>query len=299
MTPSPPAPGIPEYVAPGVRRILAPNASPMTHWGTNTYLVGETEVAVIDPGPRIADHVDAILRATGSGTITTILVTHAHRDHSGGAAWLSEATGAPVLGFGPATAGRSPRMAALAGHPALGGGEGLDDEFAPSGTLTDGDRIGLRGHAIEVLRTPGHFSGHLSFSVDDVLFSGDLVMGWSTTLISPPDGDVADFMSSCNRLLRRTERLYLPGHGAPVERPHARVEWLMAHRRQREAQILETLSRGKATPEDLAAAIYSDVPAIYLPAAARNVLAHLIDLTDRAMVVAHGTPGPGTTFDLS
>lgn len=296
MTDERPEPGIAQEISSGLRRILAPNASAMTHWGTNSYLIGTTEVAVIDPGPDDPAHLEAILRAVAGARVAAILISHAHLDHSAGAARLARRTGAPVLGFGPATAGRSARMAGLAGHPALGGGEGLDAGFAPDRALADGDRISVDGSEVEVLHTPGHFAGHLSFALDGVMFSGDLVMGWSTTLISPPDGDVAAFMASCRRLAARSETLYLPGHGAPIEEPAERIGWLLRHRQDREAQISGALADGPATPEELAARIYSDIPRHFLPAAARNVLAHLIDLADRGLVRADGPPGPGTRF---
>lgn len=296
MTEHAPEPGQPEEVAPGVNRILAPNPSPMTHWGTNSYILGERELAIIDPGPDDPGHLDALLATAGGRPVTAVLVTHAHRDHSAGARMIAARTGAPVYAFGEATAGRSARMSALEDHPGLGGGEGLDRGFTPDRVLGDGARITVDGQEIEVLHTPGHFAGHLSFSGLGYLFSGDLVMGWSTTLISPPDGDIAAFMASCRRLRARKEAIYFPGHGAPVTAAHDRLDWLIAHRLDREGQIREALRAGPATAKDLAARIYTDIPTHFLAAAARNVLAHLIDLADRGLATTDAPPGPDARF---
>ncbi|WP_417741281.1 MBL fold metallo-hydrolase [Salipiger sp.] len=274
-----PLPGAPETLAPGLRRIVAPNASPMTYRGTNTYLVGTGGLAVIDPGPMIEAHLDAILAAlTPDQRITHILVTHAHLDHSPLARTLSEATGAPVLAFGDATAGRSAAMQALAESGMVGGGEGVDAGFVPDACLPDGALVSGDGWQLEALHTPGHFGNHLSFAWGDVLFSGDLVMGWASSLVSPPDGDLTAFMASLSRLAARRWSCFHPGHGAPVERPAARLTELRDHRLMRETQILTALHTGACDAAGLAARIYTETPAALLPAATRNVLAHLIDL---------------------
>ena len=284
-----PRPGQAEEVAPGVRRLLAPNPSPMTLHGTNTYLVGTTELAVIDPGPDDPRHLAAILAALQPGQrISHILVTHAHLDHSPLARPLSQATGAPVLAYGDAQAGRSAVMRELAAEGLAGGGEGVDAAFQPDQILPDGGRVAGAGWQLEAIWTPGHFGNHHCFALDDVLFTGDLVMGWASSLVSPPDGDLTDFMASCARLQRRQDRLYLPGHGAPVTDPAARIDWLIGHRRTREAAILDALTQGPATAEALAARIYTDTPAALLPAAARNVFAHLIDLTQKNKAAPEG-----------
>jgi glyoxylase-like metal-dependent hydrolase (beta-lactamase superfamily II) len=292
MQPDPgfaPRPGHPEEIAPGLRRILAPNPSPMTALGTNTYLVGHTDLAVIDPGPALPAHLDAILAAVRPGQrITHILVTHAHVDHSPLAAALSRATQAPVMAFGDATAGRSAVMTEMAQNGLAGGGEGVDAGFAPDERLSDGAVIAGSDWRITALWTPGHFGNHLCFALDDTLFTGDLVMGWASSLVSPPDGDLTDFMASCRRLQGRSDRLYLPGHGAPVSEPAARTQWLIAHREAREAAILQALARAPATAEALAQQIYTDTPAPLLPAAARNVFAHLVDLTQRNAISPDG-----------
>ena len=284
-----PVPGHAEPLAPGLRRVLAPNPSPMTFRGTNTYVLGTGALAVIDPGPCSEPHLEAILAAVGPGQhISHILVTHAHLDHSPLARPLAEATGAPVLAFGDARAGRSEMMQRLAETGLAGGGEGVDAGFAPDEELPDGAVIAAEGWRLEAIHTPGHFGNHLSFAWGDVLFSGDLVMGWASSLVSPPDGDLGAFMDSLERLRRiRWSRLH-PGHGAPVEAPLERIDALRAHRRAREAAILTALGDGPADAASLATVIYHDTNPALLPAAARNVLAHLIDLTQRKAVIPLG-----------
>ncbi|MFV0300920.1 MAG: MBL fold metallo-hydrolase [Paracoccus sp. (in: a-proteobacteria)] len=274
--PQPPRPGdLPE----GLRLILAPNPSPLTGPGTNTFLLGREEIAVIDPGPDLAAHREAILAAAGRGRITHIFVTHAHRDHSEGVPALAAATGAQVLGFGGALAGRSPIMQRLAAEGGAGGGEGLDMSFRPDRQLADGETVDGAEWSLTAHHTPGHAGNHLSFEWGEATFSGDVVMGWSTTLISPPDGDLADYFRSLDRLTALAPALLFPAHGPAIETPLPRLAELAAHRRARTAQILSALRDG--APSDaaaLATRIY-DVPAHLLPAATRNVFAHLIALT--------------------
>ncbi len=281
-----PSPGVIETLAPDIRRVLAPNPSPMTHWGTNTYILGHGEVTVLDPGPPSRAHLDAILGGLARGErLARIVVSHAHLDHSPLARTLAEATGAPVFGFGNASAGRSAVMADLAARGLASGGEGVDHDFRPDQRLGDGDRLDIgNGLALDTIWTPGHFAGHLCFGLGDTVFTGDHVMGWASTLISPPDGDVAAFLASCAKLARRDSRLFLPGHGAPVHEPGARLDWLVRHRASREAEILTALAAGPATPERLAQMIYTDTPRALLAAATRNVFAHLIDLAERDIV---------------
>ena len=288
-----PEPGELRTMAPGIRRIIAPNPSPMTYWGTNSYLIGQTTVAVVDPGPDDEAHLARLLEAIAGAEVTAILITHAHRDHTGLAPRLASETGAPVLAFGPPDAGRSAVMEKLAETGLAGGGEGVDAGFRPDGTLRDGETIRVDGHRVEAVHTPGHFPGHLSFAVGDALLSGDHIMEWSTTLISPPEGDVAAFLASCARLQDRSEKIYFPGHGGPVEDPVFRLEVLVRHRKEREAQILSALAGGPARPDEIAAQVYRDVAPALLPAAERNVLAHLVDLTERALVEAE----PELAFD--
>lgn len=278
-----------------IRRLLAPNPSPLTGPGTNTYLLGRSEVAVVDPGPDDPAHLDAILGAVGDGAVAAILVTHAHRDHSAGAPALSRRTGAPVLAHGDAPAGRPAGAEALD----LGGGEGVDAGFRPDAVLRDGEAIEVEGRGVTALHTPGHFGGHLAFAVGDVVLSGDLAMGWASTLISPPDGSVSAFLASCERLRSLAPAALLPGHGEVVDDPAARLAWLMAHRREREAQIVAALRDGPATAAALVIRLYADVPVHLHPAAERNVLAHLLDLAERGLAAPRGPLRPGTPFALS
>jgi glyoxylase-like metal-dependent hydrolase (beta-lactamase superfamily II) len=281
-----------------LRRLTAPNPSPMTFRGTNTYLLGRGEVAVIDPGPDDPVHLETILDALDPGEqIGTILVTHSHRDHSPLARPLAERTGAAVLAAGPSAWGRSAVMQRLAAAGDIGGGEGVDEAFDPDERIAEGDTVTGQWGLIEVLETPGHMANHLSFAWRGALFTGDLVMGWSTSLVSPPDGDMGAFMASCRRLTHRSDRIYHPGHGDPVTDPGARLADLIAHRTAREAQILSALeTTGPATAISLTAQVYTDIAAALLPAAARNVLAHLIDLHERNEVTTTSSLTATSTF---
>ena len=270
-----------------VRVIRADNPSPRTGPGTNSFLIGTEEVAVIDPGPDDPAHVAAILEAA-EGRISHILVTHPHLDHSAAVPRLAAATGAPVMAFGSAEAGRSPPMQRLAEAGAMGGGEGADAAFRPDVTLADGDVLRGAGWEITAVHTPGHMGSHLSFRLGDAVLCGDLVMGWATTLISPPDGDLVDYLRSLERLALLAPRVLYPAHGDPVTDPLPRLAELAAHRRARTAQILAALDAAPGTAEALAARIYTKIPAALLPAATRNVLAHLVALGDLGAVVPEG-----------
>ena len=294
-----PTVGIAKDIAPGIRRILAPNPSPMTFRGTNTYLVGEEEIAVIDPGPADGSHLDAILTACAGARLTAILVTHAHLDHSPLAGTLKEVTGAPIYAFSDAFGGRSAIMKELAAQGLVGGGEGVDAEFQPDMELVTGDTVTGKGWVLTALHTPGHFGNHLSFALANTLFCGDLVMGWASSLVSPPDGDLTDFMASC-RMLRETPwSVFYPGHGAPITSPAERLDWLLAHRLARETAILTALKDGPATCAALAPRIYTDTPAALLPAATRNVLAHIIDLHGKNRVEPEGALTAAAKFRLT
>lgn len=288
-----PAPGVPEPLTPGLRVVTAPNPGPMTFTGTRTYLLGARQVAVIDPGPLDPAHQAAVAAAAG-GRAAAILVTHGHRDHSEGARALQELLQAPILGFGPAE--RSPTMAALAATGAMGGGEGVDADFAPDRRLADGEEIAGDGWRLSAVHTPGHLGDHLSFAWEDGLFSGDTVMGWATTLISPPDGDLGAFLASLRRLRERSERRYFPGHGKPIEDAHRMIDWQIAHRAEREAQILAALAAGPRDVAGLVAQVYPGLDPALRGAAGRNVLAHLIDLWERGAVTSEGGPAAGATF---
>ncbi|MFV0514282.1 MAG: MBL fold metallo-hydrolase [Jhaorihella sp.] len=284
-----PPPGVAVDLAPGLRRILAPNPSPMTYRGTNTYLVGHRDLAVIDPGPDIPAHLEAILAALRPGqSVSHVFVTHSHVDHSPLAAALSARTGAPVLAFGGPQAGRSAVMQRLARDGLAGGGEGIDAAFRPDIAVADGQTIEGDGWTLEVIHTPGHLGNHIALAWEGACFTADHVMGWASSLVSPPDGDLTDFMASCRSLRARRWETFHPGHGAPVGDPAARLDWLIAHREARETAILEALADAPATARALAAAIYTETPAALLPAAERNVFAHLVDLTGKSRVEPDG-----------
>ncbi|KFE35445.1 MBL fold metallo-hydrolase [Thioclava atlantica] len=281
-----------EEMEPGLRRIVAPNPSPMTFTGTCSYVIGTGRVAVVDPGPADSTHLEAILSGLARGEeVSHILVTHAHLDHSPGARLLSEATGAPVFAFGPPEAGRSEVMADLAAAGLAGGGEGVDRDFRPDERLEHGETLAGGDWSLTALHTPGHFCNHLSFAIGDAILTGDVVMGWSSTLISPPDGDLRDYYRSLALIEERAPRILYPGHGAPVRAPATLIAEQRAHREARSAQILESLRAAPATPQALTRAIYREVPAALLPAAERNVFAHLVEMTQQNLV----TPAPHLT----
>lgn len=283
-----------EDVAPGVRRLTCENPSPYTFTGTQTYLVGTGDVGLVDPGPDHAEHLDAILAALGPDErISHILITHSHNDHSPGVGHIVDRTGAETYAFGPHGAGMSETMKRLVEAGAeIGGGEGNDRDFAPDHALDDGDRVEGGDWALKAIHTPGHLSNHLSFELEGtgIVLTGDMVMGFATTLVSPPDGDMAAFMESLDKLAAREgDQLYLPGHGHPIENPQAMLDYQKAHREERLGQILAALEDGPADAWALTQAIYTDVDARLLPAARRNVLASLIGLADQGRV---GTTGP-------
>jgi glyoxylase-like metal-dependent hydrolase (beta-lactamase superfamily II) len=277
-----------EPVAPGVRRIVARNPSPFTFRGTGTYVIGSGEVAVIDPGPDLAEHVEALLAGLSGERVTHILITHTHRDHSPAAAALKAVTGAATWGFGPHAGGRR-------GDPGVE--EGGDWDFVPDVTVKDGDVIAGQGWRFEAVHTPGHTSNHLCFALcfaladDRILFSGDHVMGWSTSVISPPDGDMTAYMASLDKLLGRRDAVYWPTHGPAITEPQAHVRAFIEHRREREAGILECLAAGVGHIDAIVERLYVGLQPGLRRAAGRSVQAHLIDLAGRGVV---GSDGPAT-----
>lgn len=292
-----PEPGIPFTLEPGLQRILAPNPSPMTFRGTNTYLLGQRDIAVIDPGPLSNTHLRAILDALGSNQrISHIIVTHSHLDHSPLARPLSDSTGAPILGFGGPTAGRSAVMERLAQQGLAGGGEGIDTSFRPDLELSDGEVIEGDGWTLETIHTPGHLGNHIALAWGDICFTADHVMGWASSLVSPPDGDLTDFMNACHRLRARDWSAFHAGHGAPINDPAARLDWLIQHRLTRESQILDALANKPGSARQLAERIYVDTPSALLPAAERNVFAHLVDLTGKDQVSPDGELSANARF---
>jgi glyoxylase-like metal-dependent hydrolase (beta-lactamase superfamily II) len=266
-------------LAPLVRRVLAPNPSPFTFTGTQTHIVGRGIVAVIDPGPDLPAHVEALLGAVRGERIAAILCTHTHRDHSPAARALQASTGAPIIGCAP-----------LAPNGAGEADESFDRDYRPDRVLADGEMLDGEGWSLEAVATPGHTSNHLCFALEGtgILFSGDHVMGWSTSIVSPPDGDMGAYVASLARLLSRPYTRYLPGHGEPIEAPHKLVRGMILHRRQRERQVLAQLQAGRTGIPDLVAAMYRGVDPRLHPAAARSVLAHLIDLERRGLVARDG-----------
>ena len=292
---APPKPwptGLSELCEPLVRRVLAPNASPYTFTGTQTYLVGAgDQVAVIDPGPAgtgalgHADthgegHVEAILAALGGAKIAAIMCTHTHRDHSPAAADLKVLTGAPIIGCAPlAMEDDGPRADTA-----------FDPDYAPDRVLSDGEQLSGPDWTIEAVATPGHTSNHLCYSLTQsgALFTGDHVMAWSTSVVSPPDGDMAEYMASLQKLYDRADTVYYPAHGPAVTKPQQLVRGMLGHRRSREAQILRLLEASPQPIPAMVTAMYKGLDPRLFGAAGRSVLAHLIDLRNRGIVSCEG-----------
>ena len=294
-----PAVGVPEDMGHDIRRILASNPSPMTYRGTNTYLVGKAGLAVVDPGPDDPAHLNAILAALGPGqTVTHILVTHSHLDHSALAPRLAHETGAKVYAYGASGTGRSAVMRQLAAAGLRDSGEGVDAAFRPDIAIPDGGVIDGDGWVMTAHWTPGHLGNHMCFEFGKAVFTGDIVMGWASSLVSPPDGDLSDFMTSCKRLQTLQSELFHSGHGEAITDPRGHLDWLIAHRKSREAAILTQLGTGPASAPELALAIYTDTPAALLPAATRNVFAHLIDLLGKNRASPQGKLAEDTRFEL-
>ncbi len=283
--------GAPDRVAPGVRRVIANNPGPFTFTGSGTYIIGEGETAVIDPGPDRDDHLDALLNALAGEQVSHILITHTHSDHCGLARKLADATGAPIFGF----SGHPVRDQAD-DAPALD--EGADYTFAPDDMIGDGAVIDGKGWRLEAVHTPGHLSNHLCFAMpqQEALFTGDHIMGWATSVVAPPDGDMGDYMDSLDRLLARDDAIYYPTHGAPIANPKRFVRAVKTHRLMRDAQIVEQLRKGRVTIAEIVPAMYADVDPRLHKAAALNVLAHLIRLVRVGTVRCDGAPGLGAIY---
>lgn len=274
-------PGAVEETAPGVRRILCNNPSAFTFRGTNTYLIGRGRVAVLDPGPADEAHLAAILAALHGEVVTHILVSHTHRDHSPGARALAAATGAPMLGFAPHLT------------PAGEGGEGGDHDFQPDIRLADGEAVEGGDWRLTALHTPGHCGNHLCFALEGsgILFSADHVMSWSTSVVSPPDGDMAAYMRSLERLQAREgqDRMLLPGHGPAITEPVPFLAALAAHREKREERVIAALAnKGRATADELVGPVYGPMDPRLIRAAGRSLLAHLIKLEAEGVVRRDG-----------
>jgi len=288
------APGELVRLSPLVRRMAAGNPGPMTFTGTCTYVVGAGEVAVIDPGPDRKEHIDALLGALHSEAVAAILVTHTHKDHSPGARALKAATGAPIIGCAP----HAPERAENAGARPEGP---HDDAHAPDSILREGDAFEARNFALVCVETPGHTANHLAFFLpqEQALFSGDHVMAWSTSLVTPPDGSMRDYMASLEKLRQRDDAIYWPGHGGPVLEPRRYVRALANHRRQRERAILARLAAGDETIEAIVSHVYEGLSPALRGAASLSVLAHLQDLTERGLAAADGPTGLGAQYHLA
>ena len=288
MAGPPPKPwptGTVEHPEPLVRRVLAPNPSPYTYTGTQTYVVGAEEnggdaVAVIDPGPADPAHIEAILAAVGEAKVGAIMCTHTHRDHSPAAAPLAQRTGAPIVGCAPLVLDDSGPRADAA----------FDRDYAPDRVLEDGEAMTGPGWTLRAVHTPGHTSNHLCFALEEsgALFTGDHVMGWSTSVVVPPDGDMGDYMLSLDKLYAREDRVYYPAHGPAVEKPRQLVRGMIGHRRQRENQIVRLLGETPRTAADLVPSMYKGLDPRLTGAAEMSVTAHLLDLERRGLVGRSG-----------
>ncbi|MGO9674930.1 MAG: MBL fold metallo-hydrolase [Methylocella sp.] len=286
-------------LSPLVRRMAAGNPGPMTFTGTCTYVVGAGEVAIIDPGPDRRPHVDALLEALRGETIAAILVTHTHKDHSPAARALKAATGARIIGGAPQA---SDLLAPQRAETASASPDGPHDAaYAPDLILREGDAFEAQNFALVCVETPGHTANHLAFFLpqEQALFSGDHVMAWSTSLVTPPDGSMRDYMASLEKLRQRDDAIYWPGHGGPVLEPRRYVRALANHRRQRERAILARLAAGDGTIGTIIAHVYEGLSPELRAAAGLSVLAHLQDLTERGRVAADGPAGLDAHYYLA
>lgn len=285
--------GVADLLAPGIRRVIANNPGPFTYTGTGTYIIGSGKVAVIDPGPDRDAHMDALLTELNGETVTHILITHTHSDHSGLAMKFAQQTGAPLYGYGP-----HPIREKEYDAPDLD--EGADRSYTPDVLIKDGDVLEGPDWRIETLHTPGHLSNHLCFASPQhkALFTGDHIMGWATTVVAPPDGDMGAYLDSLDLLLARDDTVYYPTHGAPIENPSRFVRAVRTHRLMRDAQIIEQIKKGRTRIKDITAAMYQDVDKRLHGAAALNVLAHLIRLARIGPVHCDGEPGMKTEYRL-
>ena len=277
--------GVLQEVSPGIRRLVARNPGPYTFHGTGTYVIGQGAVAVIDPGPASSEHIQALASALRGETISHVLITHTHLDHSPGARLLHQHCDAPTYAFGPHGAGKI-----LSGEQVE---EGADFDFVPDVTLRHGEIIEGDGWSFECVHTPGHTSNHLCFQYREhqALFSGDHVMGWSTSVISPPDGDMGAYMNSLNLLLERDDRVFWPTHGTCIEDPKPYVRSFIAHRGERLGQILDCIDAGVGRIKEMVPRMYPHIDAALHPAAARQVFAAVLGLADQGTIDCDGPPG--------
>lgn len=281
MPPKPWPTGLCEELEPMVRRVLAPNASPYTYTGTQSYLIGTQEaLTVLDPGPNDPEHLAALTAAIGTAKVVAITCTHTHRDHSPAAAPLSQMTGAPIIGCGAVMLqSDEPRADAP-----------FDLNYRPDQVLEDGESLSGPGWTLKAVATPGHTSNHLCFALEEsgALFTGDHVMAWSTSVVAPPDGDMADYLASLDKLYQRDDRIYYPAHGPAITKTRQLVRGMIGHRRQRERQILRLLEKQPYILSNMVPLMYKGLNEKLLPAAAQSVKAHLLDLERRGLVVRSG-----------
>lgn len=280
-----------DQVSPRIRRVIADNPGPFTYLGTGTYIVGRGEVAVIDPGPDLPAHLDALLAALGDERVSHILITHDHADHSPLAASLSAVTGAKVSG----------RSRQATGQVSGGFDDDHDDAFRPDFEVDDGEVFEGPGWTLEAVPTPGHTSNHVAYALreENALFSGDHIMGWSTTVISPPDGDMAAYFASLDRVKARGYSTLWPTHGPPVTDPQPFIDAYIAHRRAREAQVLAALAQGPTTIRAMVPVLYAAVDPRLHPAAAHSLLGHVVQLVGEGRVISDGPPGVETILRLA
>ena len=268
--------------------ILAPNPSPMTFTGTNTYVVGDTELAIIDPGPISEVHFANIVKVIANRPVKFVFLTHSHIDHSPLAKKISDELGAETYAFGPSGSGLSEIMHDLISEGYESGGESIDDDFYPDHLVKDGDIFMLNNEKVTAIYTPGHMGNHVCYQYDKFLFSGDHIMDWATSMVSPPYGDLTQFMASCRTLQTKQFDLFLPGHGEPVSNPSERLNYIISHRLDREEQILSTIKNTPMTAIEITKIVYTEINHRLIPAATRNVFAHLIDLKERGIVDFNG-----------
>ncbi len=287
-------PGVSDTLVPGVRRVIANNPGPFTYTGSGTYIIGHGDVAVIDPGPNDSTHLEALLAETKGERVSHILITHTHSDHCGGARAFAERTGAPIFGYGP-----HPVKSKKHDAPALD--EGADYAFHPDEIIGDGTVLEGDSWRIEAVHTPGHLSNHLCFTfpAEKALFTGDHMMGWATTVVAPPDGDMTAYIESLDKLLARDDEIYFPTHGAPIKNPRRFVRAVKTHRLMRDAQIITQIEKGRTKISEIVPVMYGDIDKRLHGAASLNVLAHLIRLVKIGSVTCDAEPTMGSHYRLA
>jgi glyoxylase-like metal-dependent hydrolase (beta-lactamase superfamily II) len=290
------APDTVDEVMPGVRRVMADNPGPFTFKGTMSYIIGRGKVAIVDPGPADDKHIAALLDAVRNETVTHIFVTHTHRDHSPAVPAIKAATGATVYAEGPHRTARPLRIGEQKRLDSSG-----DLDFRPDVMLKDGEVVTGDGWSVEAITTPGHCANHMAYALKgtDALFAGDHVMGWATTIVAPPDGALSDYMASLNKLAKRPEQIYFPGHGPAIKEATRFVNYLILHRKAREDSIVHRLGKGETDIPSIVRASYIGIDPRLIGAAGLSVLAHLEDLVTRGVVATNGAPALDGVYRLA